>query len=158
MPDDDTTLCDRDFLDRYIAEHIPIARQLGVSVADITNSSIQLKVPLAPNLNHRETAFGGSLSAVAILAGWGLLHHRCRTAKLTPSPALVIQNSQIDFQQPVRGDFIASVAEFPEDQWQRFLRCLQRHGKARVELTTVISCDNQTAARHTGLYVALNPG
>ena len=48
--------------------HIPLSAAMQVSVAAVDADGVTLQAPLAPNINHRDTVFGGSASAVAILA------------------------------------------------------------------------------------------
>jgi thioesterase domain-containing protein len=67
---------DRWELAQYLHEHIPLSRAMGVEVVEATWDGVSLRAPLAPNINHRETVFGGSASAVAILAAWALLYVR----------------------------------------------------------------------------------
>jgi hypothetical protein len=57
-------------LERYLHEHIPLSRAMGVAVDSATTDGVRLRAPLAPNINHRETVFGGSASALCILAAW----------------------------------------------------------------------------------------
>ena len=49
---------------------------MGVEVIEAAWNGVTLRAPLAPNINHRETVFGGSASAVAILAAWAILYVR----------------------------------------------------------------------------------
>lgn len=74
-------------LEQYLHEHIPLSRAMGVEVQEADWNGVTLRAPLAPNNNHRETVFGGSASAVAILAAWALFV--CSDAPApTPVPIL----------------------------------------------------------------------
>ena len=55
-------------LENYLHEHIPLSKAMGVTVRSVSGEAVTLAAPLAPNINHRETVFGGSASALAILA------------------------------------------------------------------------------------------
>ncbi len=81
-------------LTTYLHEHIPITRSLGARVVHVDDHSVRLSAPLAPNLNHRATAFGGSLSTLAILSGWVLIHVQLLGRDL--SGRIVIQRSAFD--------------------------------------------------------------
>jgi hypothetical protein len=72
-------------LERYLCKHIPMASVLGVNVRQASLDSVIVGAPLSRNLNHRGTVFGGSASAVAILAGWLLLDVRLRTTGVAPN-------------------------------------------------------------------------
>jgi thioesterase domain-containing protein len=57
-------------LERYLHEHIPLSHAMRVGVVTVDAGTVVLRAPLEPNINHRETVFGGSASALAILAAW----------------------------------------------------------------------------------------
>ena len=57
----------------FFYEQIPLTRAMGVRVESYDGQQLVLTAPLALNHNHLGTAFGGSLSALATLAGYGLL-------------------------------------------------------------------------------------
>ena len=63
-------------LEQYLHEHIPLSKAMQVSVLAAEEAAVLLAAPLAPNINHRATVFGGSASAVAIFSAWLLLHAR----------------------------------------------------------------------------------
>jgi len=64
-------------LQDYLHEHIPISSAMGVRVVACDESGVRLTAPLYPNINHRATVFGGSASAVAILAAWTFCMRPC---------------------------------------------------------------------------------
>ena len=102
-------------LERYLHQQIPLSAAMGVRVRMATPERVQLAVPLAPNINHNETAFGGSAAALATLSAWALLHLRLAGAGL--QARLVIQRSSMEYEQPIPGR----------------LRCrLPLHGRAGV--------------------------
>lgn len=141
-----------DELTAYVHDHIPMTRSLGARVEAYDRRAVRLAAPLAPNLNHRATAFGGSLSALAILSGWVLLHLQLRERGI--DARLVIQRSALEFTAPVDGDFTATAVLPPDAPWSRFLATLARHRSARVTVTSTIACASGEGGRHEGTYVA----
>jgi thioesterase domain-containing protein len=140
-------------LAQYIHTHIPLSQAMGVSVLAIEPNSVTLQAPLEPNINHRQSVFGGSASALAILAGWALLHARLQADGV--SSRLVIQRNTMEYTQPILGPFAArSTLEFPE-RWAKFRATLARRGKARVTVLAVLEQANQVVGRFTGQFVAL---
>jgi thioesterase domain-containing protein len=140
-------------LAQYIHTHIPLSQAMGVSVLAIEPNSVTLQAPLEPNINHRQSVFGGSASALAILAGWALLHARLQADGV--SSRLVIQRNTMEYTQPILGPFTArSTLEFPE-RWAQFRATLARRGKARVTVLAVLEHANQVVGRFTGQFVAL---
>ncbi len=92
-------------LQRYLLKQIPISQGLGISVTEASLDEILIAAPLAPNLNHHGTAFGGSVSAVAILSGWALVYARLEAEG--QFPGVVIQYNEIRYLKPLQGVFAA---------------------------------------------------
>ncbi len=141
------------FLQEYIHEHIPITQDMAIAVQTVTPQSITVTAQLAPNINHRQSAFGGSISTLAILAGWILLKHRSRG--MSPAPTLVIQESTTKFLKPITADYSAYVTNTDAAALEKFDRTYQRHGKARLLLKSQVDCDGECCAVHEGLFVAI---
>jgi len=139
-------------LERYIHEHIPLSHAMGVSVLSVAADAVVLQAPLAPNINHRQTVFGGSASALAILAGWALVHVRLRSAGM--AERLVIQRNTMEYQHPIRGQFTARAVLAQPDRWKPFLAMLARKGKARVSVLAVLEEMDRVAASFSGEFVA----
>ena len=89
-------------LAQYIHEHIPLSKAMAVSVVAVEDDAITLQAPLEPNLNHRQTVFGGSASALAILASWALLHVRLQAAGI--ADRLVINATPLNTGIPSSGN------------------------------------------------------
>jgi thioesterase domain-containing protein len=140
-------------LQAYIFSHIPLSAAMQVNVIQATPEFIELRAPLAPNINHRGTAFGGSIVTLATLACWSLL--RIRTDDLQPAPRLVVHRSNIEYTKPIPGEFTA-VASFPPSvDWQAFLTRYKTWGRARLTLESQILSDEIVAAQFSGEFVAL---
>jgi thioesterase domain-containing protein len=140
-------------LERYLHEHIPLSKAMQVSVISVQTDGVTLRAPLAPNINHRDTVFGGSASAVAILAGWSLLHTRLAGAGL-PS-RLVIQRNTMNYELPIAGSFTARSFIQTPAAWESFVLTLKRKGRARLTVSCILEYDGQPAARLEGEFVAL---
>jgi thioesterase domain-containing protein len=138
----------------YLHENIPVTAHLGARVESYDGTSVCLSAPLQPNLNHQLTAFGGSLSALAILSGWTLLHLRLREQGIRSR--LVIQKSTVDFLDPIERDFRAIATLPPAEEWEKFLRTLQKFGRARITVLSRIESSAGTGGRHEGVYVAVS--
>jgi thioesterase domain-containing protein len=140
-------------LEAYLHAHIPLSKAMAVRVVEVSAQSVTLAASLAPNINHRETVFGGSASAITILAAWSLLHLRLKAEKL--DCRVVIQRNSMDYDAPVTGDFGARSFFEDEAQWPAFIRMLKRRGKARIGVGAVLEQDGRQAGRLSGEFVAL---
>lgn len=140
-------------LQDYLYRHIPLSAAMQVEVRTAEPGLVELHAPLAPNVNHRGTAFGGSIATLATLAGWSLL--RVRLDGMAPLPHLVIRQSTMDFLAPIPGAFSART-RFPDlADWPAFLERLGTRGKARLDLLVEVFADDILAARMQGQFVAL---
>jgi thioesterase domain-containing protein len=144
---------DASTLTQYLHDHIPLSKAMQVSVHSLNEDSVVLAAPLAPNINHRDTVFGGSASAVAILAAWSLLHTRLSAAGL--SSRLVIQRNTMHYELPIDGDFIARSFFNDAADWPAFVRMLSRKGRARITVSAVLEYAGQEVGRLDGEFVAL---
>ncbi|HEV3181412.1 MAG TPA: YiiD C-terminal domain-containing protein [Steroidobacteraceae bacterium] len=143
-------------LAQYIDEHIPLSKALGVSVVSVEHDAVTLQAPLEPNLNHRQTVFGGSAAALAILASWALLHVRLDSEGI--ADRLVIQRNIMEYEHPIVGQFTAcAMLERPEG-WKQFITTLARKGKARITVLAALEQMGRVASRFSGQFVAFGNG
>lgn len=142
-----------EYLQNYLHKHIPLSAAMAVTVESIEADAVTLAAPLAPNINHRDTVFGGSASALAMLAAWSLLMKRLQSEGT--DARLVIQRNSMDFKKPIIGTFTAhAVLEKPE-QWAGFTQMLARKGRARIAVPVVLECEGELVGRFAGEFVAL---
>jgi thioesterase domain-containing protein len=140
-------------VERYLHDHIPISSAMGVRVVSCDSAGVRLGAPLAANINHRATVFGGSASAVAILAAWTYLHVSLRGSGL--ATRLVIQRNTIDYLAPITADFEAECPAVAAEELARLVKMLRRHGKARITLSAQLTCAGTKVAAFSGEYVAV---
>lgn len=140
-------------LQNYLHEHIPLSKAMQAEVVDVRANAVTLRAPLEPNINHRETAFGGSASALAILSAWSLLHTRLRAEDVECQ--LVIQRNTMDYDLPIQGEFYATAMIADPDDWPRFLRVFARKGRSRITVVSVLEFDGVPAGRFSGDFVAI---
>lgn len=142
-------------LQTYLHQHIPLSQAMQVTVMEASPQQVVLTAPLAPNINHRETVFGGSASAVAILAAWSMLHLGLTAEGL--GSRLVIQRNTMDYLAPIDSSFTAVALAPAARLWQPFARMLQRKGIGRIMQGAVLHCEGQCAGQLQGEFVAFGP-
>lgn len=126
---------------------------MGVQVRKSNAEHVALSAPLTPNINHRSTVFGGSTSAVAILAAWSLLYVRLKQAGLPNH--LVIQQNTMKYERPITGKFIAFSSVGDSSAWQKFQEMLKRKRRARISIKVTIRCNGENVGEMSGDFVAL---
>ena len=141
----------KDEIQAYLLEQIPLTRAMGIEIKEAADTQVILSLPLEPNINHRDTAFGGSICAAGTLACWTLVH--LRLSRLDIPTRLVIHKNKMIYRKPISGDFEAICTLENEDAWQQVLEMLERWGKAKLQLTAAITCGGDVAADFQGSFV-----
>ncbi len=140
-------------IQNYLYEHIPLSKSMGVRVEEVKNNRVVLFAPLAANINHRDTVFGGSASALAILSAWTLLNFRLKHEGL--DCRLVIQKNSVSYDKPITGDFLA-ICEFSDDlRWKKFKAMYKRKHKARIQIDSRLEHKGETVGSFSGHFVAI---
>jgi thioesterase domain-containing protein len=126
---------------------------MAVEVVAATAERVQLAAPLAPNINHRETVFGGSASALAILAAWAVLTLRLQQEGI--DCRVVIQRNTMQYLRPIVDRFTATAAIADETAWEKFADMLRRKGRARITLGATLRCRDEVVGELSGDFVAV---
>ncbi len=135
---------------------MPITRALGLRVIGREGAGLILSSPLAPNINHKRTAFAGSLNATATLAGWGTIWLVLREHGIKSH--VVIQDSAVQYFRPVTGDFTAHCKAPSATAIERLVKSVAKKGRGRIELDVMVADASGDAVRFHGRYVAIGEG
>lgn len=137
--------------ENFLHAQIPLAKAMGVRVAAADAGSVVLTAPLNANHNHLGTAFGGSLNAVAVLAGYAFLWLRLGDR----DAHVVVRRSSIDYRRPVTGEIRAVCTAPDEAAMAAFQTRFAQKGKARITLDVTIGEAGAVCVTFQGEYVAL---
>lgn len=128
-----------DLLDQAF-DAIPLTRAMQISLRRYDGDSLTLAAPLAPNVNDKGCAFGGSLAGLLTLAGWGLVVLKLKA--LGHDCDVYVQDSTIRYLAPVWDDLVAHASLVEGESWDTFAAALKARGRARLRL----SCRTPLAA------------
>ena len=109
---------------------MPPVVAMGLSIVEATGERLRLHAPLAPNINDKGCAFGGSLTSLMTLAGWGLITLRLAEAGIEAD--VFVADSEIRYRAPLYADLEATAALVDGESWQVFLDTLRSRGRARL--------------------------
>jgi thioesterase domain-containing protein len=140
-------------LEQYLHDHIPLSKAMQVSVLEAGQDRVIVSAPLAPNINHTGSVFGGSASAVATLAAWSLVHVRLKSSGI--ANGIVIQNNTMSYERPIHGTFTARSFIKQPEAWDVFMRTLLRRGRARIEVSAILDYEGQPVGGFEGNFVAI---
>ena len=145
-------------LREYCASMPPVAA-MQVDVAGYDGECLSLRAPLAANVNDKGTAFGGSLTSLMTLAGWGLVTLQLQLRGL--SAEVYVADSAIRYLAPLRDDLLARAwlgegGQANEGGWDAFFATLAARGRARVQVEAEVALpDGGVATTLSGRFVAI---
>lgn len=140
-------------IEEYLYYHIPITRALGVMAIEFSEEEVKFKAPLSNNINHRSTAFGGSISSLLITTGWSYL--RMLFDNENEIPQIVIGRSETNYLKPVTDNFISELIIPDKEIIKDFKEMYTRFGKARISLKAQIKNDAEVLVEFGGDYVVM---
>jgi len=137
--------------ERFFHGKIPLTKAMGVRVESHDSGGLVLTAPLDANHNHLGTAFGGSLAALATLAGYGLLWLELGNR----NAHIVIRRSELDYRHPVTGPLRAICRKPPEAELATFRTTFAKAGKARIRLEVTVEEAGRVCMTFVGTFVAI---
>lgn len=123
-------------LREYCASMPPVAA-MQVDVAGYDGERLSLRAPLAANVNDKGTAFGGSLTSLMTLAGWGLVTLQLQLRGL--SAEVYVADSAIRYLAPLRDDLLARARLGEGEEWDAFFATFAARGRARVQIEAEVT-------------------
>lgn len=132
-------------LQSFVRTKIPAAEFMQVAVITAEPDLVEVGAPLAPNSNVHGTLFGGSATAVGLIAAWCLVYQRMQQDHLGSN--LVVMRQVTNYLRPVTGAFTATAKFESETAWSDFIAALNRKGRARIAVIATLQQDGEIGAR-----------
>lgn len=142
---------DHNVLTSFLHNKIPLTQAMTVEVVEAGFARLILRVPLAPNLNHHGTAFGGSLSTAGTVAAWTWLYASLQSLGFVDAK-IVVMHSESEFYAPVREDFSVEVHAPDETTWETFLAKLRQKQRGSVPLSALVCEGGREAFLLRGVF------
>ncbi|MEB4642338.1 YiiD C-terminal domain-containing protein [Burkholderia contaminans] len=140
-------------IEKYLIKAMPMTESLGFSVRSFSEVQVEISAPLDRNINHCGTAFGGSISVLAILSAWCLVWANVREE--SPGGNVIICSHSIKFKNAIFSD-IRSISESGNLDWNNFRRRVARRGSAKIDVTSRIYSNEIEAATFSGSFAFVN--
>lgn len=132
-----------------VAASVPLTNAMGVSFTEYDGLNLRLDAPLKPNVNDKNTGFGGSITSLATLSGWSLLSLIAHEA--SENNIIFIGESTMRFLAPTLGDFHTR-ASLTQDEKQRILYAISQDSPTKASLSIDVLNGEQRVAIFTGTY------
>jgi thioesterase domain-containing protein len=139
-----------------IYKEIPLSKAMQIEVLEASTDQVVVRAPLAPNINHKQTAFGGSVHSLGLLSCWALVTATSTLVEAEGMAAdyIVVQDSKIDYQKPIAVDFSSRTRWPSEKEREKFLMTLRKRGRARATLRSEIFTGDGVCAILEARFVA----
>jgi thioesterase domain-containing protein len=114
----------------FIHASTPLAGNMGVALGSYDGERLVLNCPLAPNVNDKGCAFGGSLASLMTLTGWSVVELALR--RRGEDCEVYVSESTVHYLEPVWGDFQAQAQRAQGASWEIFFATLASRHRARI--------------------------
>ncbi len=121
---------------QFIRDEIPLAHAMDLQLSGCDDDSLSLRAPLAPNVNDKGCAFGGSLVSLMTLSGWALVELALR--RRGQDCDLFVAESRVRYLAPLWQDFHSEARLAMDTDWATFFSTLAARGKARISIDCVV--------------------
>ena len=132
---------------------IPLLDAMQLSFVSFEDLTFTMEAPLAPNINNKGTAFGGSIASICLFGGWAVATLAFAENGINNTEIVVYRN-EMTFERPARGLLRVNARMDPEE----FEACLAKlqagdTGRIRFNIYVDLYHDDIRCARMEGLYV-----
>ena len=139
---------------REYCRAMPPVAAMQVDVEGFQGDALRLTAPLSANVNDKGNAFGGSLTSLMTVAGWGLVTLKLRLAGLKAE--VYVADSQIRYLAPLYGDLVADAAFADGQSLEAFIDTLVQRGRARIQVEACVRLpEGGMATTLSGRFVAI---
>ncbi len=139
-------------LQKFALDNIPLARAMQLRLHTWQDDRLVLRAPLAPNINDKGCAFGGSLASLMTIAPWALLELNLRQAGVEAD--IFVADATIRYRAPIFEDIEVLATPAEGERLSDFRDILAARGRARMTLEATVHAGGQLACQQTGRYVA----
>ena len=132
---------------------IPLLDAMQLSLHSYDHLTLRLDAPLAPNINNKGTAFGGSIASICLFAGWAVATLAFADHGVGNTEIVVFQ-SEMTFKRPARGHLDVVAHLDPEEFEDRLAQLRQGSDeRLRFEVDIDLHHDGVCCATMRGVYV-----
>lgn len=142
---------DKNEFEKFLYQQIPITKAMELNVINFTASKVKISAKLEPNINHKSTAFGGSINSLMAITGWSLVFANIKD--IDPNAHIVISNSNIKYLKPIEKDFTAECTLTNEGDRVKLFKMYNKHHKSSITMKVYCYDNGVLLAEFEGQYV-----
>jgi len=132
---------------------IPLLTAMHLSFVRFDDLALTMEAPLAPNINNKGTAFGGSIASICLFGGWAVATLAFLDNGIGNTEIVVYKN-EMTFERPARGHLTVNAFIKP-DEFEACLARLKANDPERIRLDIHVDLfhEDKRCATMQGLYV-----
>ena len=132
---------------------IPLLNAMQLSFVEYGDLSLLMEAPLAPNINNKGTAFGGSIASICLFGGWAVATLAFIDQGIDNTEIVVWKNDMV-FERPARG-LLRVRARIEADDFGLCVARLREPdpGRIRFDIHVELTHDDERCATMQGVYV-----
>ena len=132
---------------------IPLLNAMQLSFTSYEDLTLTMQAPLAPNINNKGTAFGGSIASICLFGGWAVSTLAFVDAGIHNTEIVVFRN-EMTFERPARG-VLNVAARVDAAEFEALLKQLKGGSTERIRFDVFVDLfhDDERCATMRGLYV-----
>ncbi len=143
-------------LEQFEAEcrtDIPLLDAMQLSFIEYAERSLTMEAPLAPNINNKGTAFGGSIASICLFGGWAVSTLSFMDNGIDNTEIVVFRND-MTFERPARG-LLTVQARIEPAEFEAVLARLRAGDGGRIRFDVEVDTfhDDKRCATMSGVYV-----
>ncbi len=143
-------------LDRFEADcrrDIPLLTAMELAFVRYDDLTLTMEAPLAPNINNKGTAFGGSIASICLFGGWAVSTLGFMENGVGNTEIVVFRND-MTFERPARGLLRVEACVEPAE-FETVLARLKEGdpGRIRFDVDVETFHDDKRCATMRGVYV-----
>lgn len=131
---------------------IPMTKYMNLSLESYDDQALITKAPLEENINDKGTAFGGSLSTIAIMSSWSMCNFILDEFNLS-SENIVIINNTTNFTAPVTKELVCHTKKPTKEQLETLQNKLNTKRSGSIKIQASIIEDDNVCMEFEGVYV-----
>ncbi|GAB3375033.1 thioesterase domain-containing protein [Spongiibacter taiwanensis] len=134
---------------RQTRQAIPLLQSMDLRFTEFGDHRLRVDMPLAPNINDKQTGFGGSIAALATAAGWAIVSLMLKSRPHRYD--VMVTESHMRYLAPATCNFYA-IANVSDSAMATFNQVLDEQRQGRITLQVMVEQDGKQVAVYTGTY------
>lgn len=120
---------------KFLHKSIPLTKDMGLKLIEFNQTTLKLTAPLSNNINDKGSVFGGSSSALMIIAAWSLIKLNCDDYDIDAD--IVIHKNETIWKKPLYSDLVLEAVFEEEYDFKQISKIVdnKRHKKIMCNIS-----------------------